>query len=668
MADDKRLIAPTDLYHLAAVEDPRISPDGAWIAFVRRTRREHDNATVRAIWLVRPDGSGLRQFTSGVKPDTSPRWSPDGRWLAFVSTRRDDKPQIYLIPADGGEAQPLTWMPNGATDPAWSLDGRQIAFLSRLRPDEMQAEDGSESLPPARPEDLPKPDEEADKARIDPRVITRLPYRVGTSYWDGRFSQVYVVAVEPDEAGLRRPRRLTRDQRDYEAPRWSADGLALFSAASRRPDHDMPSMFYAVVRIALEDGALAELTGAGLTCHAVDPSPDGRWLAFLAQPDELPMNRDGTLAVLPVEGGDVRHLTDALDRGPEEFRWLRDSSGLVFSVPDRGAVPICRVLLDRKGVEFAGHSRACVTGLDAGPDGLLAAAVFTEDGQFDLYAGGKQLTTFNRAFLETVRVAPFEALHYTAPDGTPIDGWLLYPADYEPGRRYPLAVNIHGGPQGMWGATEPTMWLEWQHHAASGYAVFFCNPRGSDGYGEAFIRANHPDWGDGPQSDVLAGVDLLVARGIADPDRLVLTGGSYGGYLTAWIVGHDHRFKAAVAQRGVYHLQAFHGTTDIPWFMTSNLGAEPWDDPDLFWLYSPLAYAQDITTPLLILHSEQDYRVPISEGEQLFAVMKRVGKAPVELVRYPREGHELSRAGEPKHIIDRLERIVAWWDTYCPKD
>ena len=257
-----------------------------------------------------------------------------------------------------------------------------------------------------------------------------------------------------------------------------------------------------------------------------------------------------------------------------------------------------------------------------------------------------------------------EALSYAAPDGTPIDGWLIKPpeSDAEP---LPLAVNIHGGPAGMWGPSEPTLWLEWQHHAASGYAVFFCNPRGSGGYGDAFMVANHPDWGDGPQSDVLAGVDLLIERGIADPDRLALSGGSYGGYLTAWIVGHDTRFKAAVAQRGVYHMLAFHGTTDIPWFMTSNMQAEPWEDPARYWEKSPLAYAHQITTPLLIIHSEQDYRVPIAEGEQLFATIKRAGQTPVELVRYPREGHELSRSGEPKHIIDRLERIIAWFDRYC---
>lgn len=670
MAEEKRLIEVEDLYRMVGVQDPQVSPDGGQIAFVRLIRDRHQNKARQSIWLVTAGGGGLRQFTSGEAADTTPRWSPDGKSLAFVSTR-SGKPQIYIIPADGGEAVQLTYMLNGATAPAWSPDGQIIAFLSPLRPDEWQAEAESETLPPASLEEQEKakPNEEDEKKRIDPRVVERVPFRSGTTFWEGRYAQVYVIPVAPGEDGKRRPRRLTGETRDYETPLWSADGTALYCIASRKPAHDAPWMFNAVVRIDAASGEQKPLTGEGWSCVDYRPSPDGRWLACLIQTDMLPTNQLLRLALLPADGGDLHLLEGMPNRSIGAVEWTADSRALIFTALDAGSVPLFWIDLEDRQAALLAYQGAEVTGLHTGPDGLIAATVFTADGYHEVYAGTadggwRRLTEFNRAFLESVRVAPVETLHYTSPDGTPVDGWFIRPPDYEEGRRYPLAVNIHGGPQGMWGASTPTMWLEWQHHAASGYVVFFCNPRGSGGYDDAFMQANVGDWGDGPMMDVLTGVDILVEHGLADPDQLAITGGSYGGYLTAWIIGHDQRFKAAVAQRGVYHLMAFHGTTDIPLFMTSNVGAEPWEDPEAFWQMSPLAYAEQITTPLLILHSENDFRVPISEGEQLFTTLKRLGRT-VQMVRYPREGHELSRSGEPAHIIDRLQRIVGWWDRYC---
>ncbi len=670
MPENKRHIVAEDLYRMVGVQDPQISPDGRQIAFVQLIRDRHQNKARQSIWLAATDGSRLRQFTNGEAADTAPRWSPDGTSLVFVSTRTG-KPQLYLIPADGGEAVQLTYMPNGATAPAWSPDGRQIAFLSSARPEEWQAETDKEDLPPAGldEQDKAKPDEEAEKKRVDPRVVERLPYRSGTTYWDGRYAQVYVLPVTPDADGRRRPRRLTGEPRDYGTLYWSPDGLALYCIASRKPEHDAPWMFNSVVRIDAASGAQAQLTGEGWTCHEVRPSPDGRWLACLAHPDRLPTNQFSRLALLPAAGGEFHLLEGMPDRNITAVEWAADGESLRFVAQDGGSEPLYRIDISGSQARRVMPLDATVTGFHTGPDDVVAATIFTADGYHELYASVagsefRRLTDFNRAFLDSVSVATAEKLHYTSPDGTPVDGWVIRPPDYEAGKRYPLAVNIHGGPQGMWGASTPTMWLEWQHHAASGYVVFFCNPRGSTGYDEAFMLANLGDWGDGPMQDVLAGVDQLVERGLADPERLAITGGSYGGYLTAWIIGHDQRFKAAVAQRGVYHLLAFHGTTDIPLFMASNVGAEPWEDPQAFWRLSPLAYAEQITTPLLILHSENDFRVPISEAEQLFATLKRLGRT-VQLVRYPREGHELSRSGEPAHIVDRLQRIVNWWDRYC---
>jgi dipeptidyl aminopeptidase/acylaminoacyl peptidase len=278
--------------------------------------------------------------------------------------------------------------------------------------------------------------------------------------------------------------------------------------------------------------------------------------------------------------------------------------------------------------------------------------------------GPAPLTTINQAFLDTVTVQPVHEMRYTLPDGHDIQGWYILPVGHQPGKPCPLIVNIHGGPHIMWGAATQSIWHENQSYAAAGYAVFYCNPRGAAGYGEAFQIALHARWGDLAFADIMAGVDLLINQGIADPDRLAVTGGSYGGYMTAWIVSHTHRFKAAVSQRGVYNLLSFFGTTDIPLFLKDEWGVLPWDDPMFLWQNSPMAHAHKIKTPLLITHSENDFRVHISEAEQLFAYVRGSG-GTTRLVRFPREGHELSRSGEPAHRASRLNHILNWFRTYC---
>jgi len=261
-------------------------------------------------------------------------------------------------------------------------------------------------------------------------------------------------------------------------------------------------------------------------------------------------------------------------------------------------------------------------------------------------------------------VAPTEEITYSAPDGSQIQGWVLKPPDFNPKQKWPLAVNIHGGPHVMWSPATPAMWLEWQLHAARGYVVFYCNPRGSDGYGDQFRTAIHNDWGEADMADILSGVDAVVEEGYIDSKRMAVTGGSYGGFMTAWIVGHDQRFAAAVSQRGVYQLMSFYGTTDVPQLIEGEFNTMAFDDPEKMWKYSPFAYVREMRTPVLLIHSDQDYRVPISDAEQLFTALKKLNRR-VEFVRNPREGHELSRSGEPMHRIDRLEKMTAWFDKFC---
>jgi dipeptidyl aminopeptidase/acylaminoacyl peptidase len=575
-------ITAGDLYHLVSLSDPRFSPDGRWLAFVRTEIDRENNGYKSAIWLAPVDGGRPRPFTSGDKRDSAPRWSPDGRWLAFVSNRGDDraKPQLYLIPTGGGEARRLATMANGAGDPAWSPDGRSLAFTSRANVEEMAAEDNPEDNPAPDPEQVHRraqEREEAEKAKAAPRVIRRFAYRAETSFFDDRTAQIYVVDLDPETGQAQgKARRLTHDSRNYAEPRWMPDGSALLATVDRQPGVDDLFYFPDVVRVPVDGGEPAILTGPDTADHNPWPSPDGQWVGFVASTDRAPWD----LYLARLDGTQERRLTEA------NAGWLAERS--------LGAV----------------HD-----------------------------------------------------LSWESDDGQPIQGWIVTPPGFEPDRKYPMILSIHGGPHVMWSRHEPTMWHEWQVQAGHGYVVLGCNPRGSDGYGRDFRAALRRRWGEADLPDLLAGVDRLVDQGTVDPDRLVVTGGSYGGFMTVWAIGHDQRFKAAVAQRGVYDLAGLYGTSDIPLLLEWEFDATPWQDPQALWAYSPLAHVEQIRTPLLLLHSENDFRAPIPAAEALFVALRRL-KREVELVRYPRDGHELSRSGEPKHRVDRLERIVGWFDQH----
>ena len=306
--------------------------------------------------------------------------------------------------------------------------------------------------------------------------------------------------------------------------------------------------------------------------------------------------------------------------------------------------------------------------LDIGSRGLMAMTVSTPKNPQELYIfrDGEfvEATGYNHDWLSEVIVQDVHELRFQSPHGE-VQGWYLLPVDYQSGQHYPLALNIHGGPHATWGYATKTMWHEWQFHAARGYAVFYCNPHGSGGYGEDFMRKLHAAWGPVAMDDIMTGVDSFLELGIADASRMAITGGSYGGYMTAWIIAHTDRFKAAVSQRGVYNITSFYGTSYLPLLMSNEFDAEPWENHSAFWDNSPLKYAANIRTPLLLVHSENDFGVPIEQGEQLFAWVRRATDTPIKMLRYPREGHELSRSGEPNHRISRLTEMINWFDEYA---
>ena len=665
-----------DLYKIATLSDPRFSPDGKHVAYVRTQPDQESNGYKSAIWLAPVDGGQPRQFTNGVKRDSAPRWSPDGRWLAFVSTRGGEKakPQIYIIPTDGGEARQLTRMENGAGEPAWSPDGRSLAFTSRVNAEEMKAEDEGEpegTLEPEEMERLAAEKERKEKEKADPRVIRRFAYRAETSFFDDRTAQLYVVKVDPETGAAEdKPRRLTRDARYYGDPQWMPDGDNLLAVVSRKPGEDDFSYFPDLVRVSKDGGEPVLLTGPETADFGPRPSPDGHWIAYNSAPVANYSTASLEIKLLPAKGGEARVLTAGLDAHAVDLTWMPDSQGLCFLVPERGRVDLRCVSLEEDGVDVLLTGDREMQAYDLSADGKrVGFVVSTDRAPSDLYLAAvdgsseRRLVQANEDWLAAKTLGDVNDLWFESADGTSIQGWIVKPPDFDAAAKYPLLLSIHGGPHVMWSRHEPTMWHEWQVQAAQGYMVFACNPRGSDGYGQSFRAATLNRWGETDLPDLQAGVEQVIAQGYVDPERLVVTGGSYGGFMTAWVIGHDERFKAAVAQRGVYDLASFYSTSDIPTLTEWEFAAAPWEDPQLLWKYSPLAYVEEMHTPLLLIHSENDFRAPIPAAEGLFVALRRL-KRDVEMIRYPRDGHELSRSGEPKHRVDRLDRIVDWFDRY----
>jgi dipeptidyl aminopeptidase/acylaminoacyl peptidase len=694
-------ITPESLYDLIMLDDVQVSPDGAYAVFTRTYADPSSNDYRRTIWikdLTKPNAPA-RPLTAGPK-DRMPRWSPDGAHLAFIA-ERGDKPQVFVLPMRvPGEARSVTAHPNGVSAFAWSRDGRRIAFVARMRADECDAEDkrAREGDPTLRNgaaqqrkdpwtikrEKEQKQHEEA--MRADPRVIARIPYRTGTTFIEDRYDHLYVIAL-PDSSNDARspePARITPSDSaaNFGPPAWSADGRSLYSTYTRDPDSGELFRYVDIVRFTVEpnERRFVRQALAGYSCFTPLPSPNGRWLAFERSLDDPAAYQPATLAVAPlrddgaVEMDAAIDLTEVLDRSLGSFVWSPDSRFLYFTLNKDGAVNLWRARIPRAArarrlvIEQLTDAAQEINSFDVLPDGRVVFIASAPGDPSALYLLDeaqriRRLYQPNARFLAEHAVGRVQALRYRS-DAHNIQGWIVLPPDFDPAKQYPLVVQMHGGPHVMWGAATRSMWHEFQAMASAGYVVFYCNPRGSDGYGNAFWHANRGDWGDGPMRDVLRGVDLVTARGYVDRSRMYLTGGSYAGYLTAWIIGKDHRFAAACAQRGVYNLLSMRNTTDVPFFNDREAGGiTPWDDPQALWRMSPIALAPDICTPLLIEHSEQDYRVPIEQAEQLFQAL-RLQKKEVVFIRWPREGHDLSRSGEPHHRVERIRRMIEWFSAH----
>ncbi|HEX2277596.1 MAG TPA: S9 family peptidase, partial [Candidatus Tectomicrobia bacterium] len=587
----RRPMLPQDLTRIRFVSDPQISPDGRQVACVVTTLSEEKDQYLANIWLVDSAGGEPRRFTTGPKRDTKPRWSPDGTRLAFLSERDGQaKVQLYVMPTAGGEPTRLTDCPNGVMSYVWSPDGTRIAFVARVGgwQDPESAEERQKSKPA--------------------RVITALKYKAnGEGFVYDRRPHIFVIPAAGGEA-----RQLTDGDFADSDPAWSPDGahLAFTSARHDDRDHDNASDVWI---IAAQGGDPRRLTDTAGPVSAPAFSPDGRAVAYLGHRYRHEAGRNKRVYTMPVAGGTPTCLTATLDRTCVPFfsnvapLWSADGHWVTFAAEDQGDVPIYRVRADGTAPpeRIIGGERQ-VTGLSSSRDGALLAFTATDPvSPADVWlchadgTGEKPLTEMNRDWKAEVARSQPERFRYERA-GRQLDGWVMRPFGFTPGRRYPALLNIHGGPHTQYGHN---FFDEFQVYAGAGYAVIYTNPRGSQGYGEDFTRAVIGDWGGGDFADVMAGLDEALRRfDFIDPHRLGVMGGSYGGFLTSWTVGHTDRFKAACSERAVNNTYTLFGTSDIGHsFSEAQSGYLPWENMQWYVDHSPLTYAKDIATPLLII-------------------------------------------------------------------
>jgi dipeptidyl aminopeptidase/acylaminoacyl peptidase len=688
-----RSLVPDDLYKLRIPTDPRVSPDGRHALVTLQTSAPKGDGYRHAIWIVPldPDGGASRQLTIGARNDSHGRWSPDGRTIAFLSDRRhlieeepdagdkkdrEDGSQIHLLSLDGGEARRLTDLPRGVNDFAWSPDGSKIVILTASYRGNRKDDRRARGMDAKR--------EPTDPPESDYRYIDRLNYMFnGPGFIYDHVSHLWVVDVATGEAT-----RLTEGQASDNEPAWSPDGTRIAYTTSLNRDWDIDQRQDVVV-IEVASGRKTRITG-GPDPIFFTPTwlPDGQTIGSLG--GRLPHNAyrndiwlfaaDGSEAT-PNGGRNLSGRHDIMpgsgmnsDITPGEGSRLivsTDGRWLSFLAPRDGAYQLWRIAIadgELEQLTTGPHYLSSFDQVEPRPGRPRAALirsaptemadVWVRDGKGDDL---RRVSAFNDEALSGVELTQPQERHVTV-DGRDIQGWFL------PGRRpdgvakdrpLPMITQIHGGPHTLYGWSPV---LEFQILAANGMSVFYSNPRGSEGYGLEFNEANLRDWGHGPTRDVLAGVDALVADGLADPDRLGVTGGSYGGYLTNWILGHDQRFAAAITCRCVSDMSMLFLTGDISGgdWAKYEFGTTPWDDPAYFREISPITYADEIRTPLLIQHSERDLRTTIGQAEALFTVL-RSKKRPVRMMRVPEETHELTRSGTPYRRVENLVQVRDWF-------
>ncbi len=687
-AAQKRNLTEKDLFSFVWIADPQVAPDGSAVAFVKVTVNEKKDGYNTAIWIVSTTGGDPRQVTNGSR-DALPRWSPDGKYLAFVRvTEKDGRPepgQLFMLSLAGGESFQFTNLPRGVAQPQWSPDGKSIAFLNGATAAEIaKARDVSN----ASPSPSPSPAKSEEVHESDVRVITRAVYRSnGAGYLDTKHPQhIWVVSAPNSGDDKVTPRQLTSGRFDDGGVTWNRDSTTIYFTSDHRdePYYDLPRTD--IYSIALSGGQPERLTSLDMGAANLALSPDGKQFAFVGSVNQ-PVNSysQPDLWVMDVAANaQPKNLTKDFDYDVSsgvggDNSAPRGGSGnpLIWTANGRAIV----TFYAKEGRANVGEFDAASgkeTDLTTGNHAILSFRATPGASRFaylmstptrigDLFWAeqpgreAKPLTHFNDELFSKLNLTEPEEVWYQSFDGKRIHAWIQKPPDFDPQRKYPLILNIHGGPHTAYGFVFDH---EFQWMAAKGYVVLYPNPRGSTSYGQEFgniIQYHYP--GD-DYKDLMAGVDEVIKRGYIDPAKLGVTGGSGGGLLTNWTIGQTNRFAAAVSQRDIANWADWWYTADFTLFQPTWFKAPPFEDPEDYKARSPLTYIKNVKTPLMLILGEADYRTPpTSGGEEMFRALK-YRKIPTVMVRFPNESHELSRSGQPWHRVERLQHILSWFDRW----
>jgi dipeptidyl aminopeptidase/acylaminoacyl peptidase len=690
----KEKVLVTDMTKIKQVSNINVSPDGKRALYTLRTiepnvenKLEYDYRS----HLFVTDFQTVRQLTRGAESVGSATWSPDGKQIAFARNVKG-KSQIFIMPLDGGEAFQLTDVKYGASNPNWSKDGGKIAFsvnvsMSELLKDSiLNPNKGVPSWSMEKPgfannaylnpkKDVkPNPDGNLDEIRAylskdeedkKAKVFNRLNFQgEATTQPELTFNHLFVI--EAKEGATAKP--VTTGFLSYGGGDWLDNGKLLVNIELDSLEHPDREQDNAIITMNADGSGKKILLGEkGISFSNTTFSPDNKWIVFTKSASEGV--NFGKLYLANADGSNAKDMN--FDRAAGNFTWSKDSKYIYFTASSNGGQPIYRLDAKSAKAEQLTDYEAGITSFDLTADKILYAKTEVANPS-ELYVADLQMKnpvklSAHNDWVKTKALSFPEKRTLTNSKGQKIEYWIMKPSNFEAGKKYPLLLNMHGGPTAMWGPGEASMWHEFQYFCSQGYGVVYANPRGSGGYGLEFQRANITDWGTGPAEDVLAAESDAAKLNWVDTARQVITGGSYAGYLTAWIVGHDNRFKAAFAQRGVYDLTTFLGEGNA-WRLIPNYFNYPWNDDKekVLESNSPYTFVQDIKTPLLIKHGENDLRTGPIQSEMMYKSLKILGKE-VEYVRMPGATHELSRSGNVRQRIDRMLRIYEFFERYVGK-
>jgi dipeptidyl aminopeptidase/acylaminoacyl peptidase len=635
--------------------DPQISPDGGRVAFVATVPDARANRNNADIWIVSIDGGPAVRLTTSDAADYHPRWSPDGRTIAFVSTRGGSA-QIWTIPADGGEASRLTNISTGASDPVWSPDGTKIAFSSFVYPDCL-----TDSCDAARTS-------AAEENPVKAKVIDELLYRHWDSWKDGHRNHLFIADAKTGAFQDLTPGR----DHDYPPFPWGGSGDYCFSPDGKEICLDAKEAAVEATSTNT-DLFLIDLATRGMeritTNEAADEtpfySPDGRYIAYRSQQVPGFESDRWRLVLYDRKTGERRSVTEGFDRWVTEYAWAPDSKRIYFTAGDEGHQALF-ALETPSGKITKLLAKGNNISPTVSPDGktvvLTRASFEFPHSIWRISRDGKELRVlshFNDAAFSTIEMNAAEEVRYTGAEGASIQAFLIKPPAFDPAKRYPAIMLVHGGPQVAFISSWYTNWNA-QTFAAAGYIIFIPNFHGSDGFGQAFVNAISGDWGGRCYEDIMKGLDYLAALPFVDPKRIGAAGASYGGYMINWIEGHTDRFASLVSMEGTFNTMSSYGTTEELWFPEWEFGGTPWDVPESYEKWSPHRFVKNFKTPCLVVHNQLDYRVALGEGLQMFTALQRRG-VPSRLLYFPDEGHWILKPANNRYYY---RQFIGWMDTY----